>query len=133
MIGRILYAAPFGVFAFMHFLAAEQLKILVPAYFPGDGAIWVRIVGVIFLLAFLSLLTQKYTKDVCYLLAFALLILILTVDAPGLRFAVTRQASAVMLLKDLGLLGAALFIAAVSKGRKIFTPEELRATSTSAS
>lgn len=105
---RVLFALPFFVFGALHFMNAERMKALVPAYFPGD-IIWVYITGIIFILSALTFTINKYAKVGGYLLAFVLLVFILTIHLPALMNG--NQMALGGLLKDFALMAAAMFIA----------------------
>lgn len=105
---RVLFALPFFVFGALHFMNAERMKGLVPAYFPGD-IIWVYITGILFILSALSFTINKYAKAGGYLLAFVLLVFILTIHLPALMAG--NQVALGGLLKDFALMAAAMFIA----------------------
>jgi uncharacterized membrane protein len=105
---RVLFAIPFMVFGAVHFMNAEQLKGLVPPYFPGN-IIWVYITGIIFILVALSFMINRFAKAGGYLLAFVLLVFILTIHIPALLKG--NQMALSGLLKDFALMAAAMFIA----------------------
>jgi putative oxidoreductase len=105
---RILFAIPFVVFGAVHFMNAEQMKAMVPPYFPGD-IIWVYITGIIFILVALAFVINKYAKPGGYLLAFVLLVFILTIHIPALLNG--NQMALGGLLKDFALMAASMFIA----------------------
>ncbi|HYK77676.1 MAG TPA: DoxX family membrane protein [Daejeonella sp.] len=111
---RILFALPFVVFGIMHLMNAEKMGGMVPSYFPGGGVFWVYLVGVCFLLSALGLIVNKFAKEAGYLLAFVLLVLLLTIHLPGVLAG--NSGSLGGLLKDFSLMSAALFISNYSKG-----------------
>lgn len=110
--GRVLYALPFGIFGVFHLMNAQAIAGLVPGVFPGPGTFWVYVTGVVFLLVAAALLAQKYTREAGLVLAFQLLVFILTVWVPNLSNPEMGQQAVVNLLKDTALLGAALSLAA---------------------
>lgn len=76
LISRIaiwLLAIVMLVFGIYHFKRPENLLIYVPTYLPG-GIIWVYFVGVAFILAALSFITNRFVAIAGYLLAILLLI-----------------------------------------------------------
>jgi len=105
---RVLFALPFIVFGVLHFMNAEQMKGMVPAYIPG-GVIWVYVTGIVFILAAVAFIINKYAKAGGYLLAFVLLVFILTIHLPGVMSG--NQMAMGGLLKDFALMVAAMFIA----------------------
>lgn len=104
-IGRYLFALPFGVFGIMHFVAANQMAAIVPAYLPG-GVFWVYLTGAALLAACTSIMAQVRTKQACILLAVMLAMFALMVHLPALLGG--DQMAMGSLLKDLSLAGGAL-------------------------
>lgn len=113
--GRIIYAIPFLIFGGFHLMASGQLVPLVPSFFPGPGTLWVVITGIIFILVSLSLLTGKHVKEAALLLAFQLLVFIVTIWVPSMSNPEMQQMAMVNLMKDTSLLGAALMIAGMAE------------------
>lgn len=108
-IGQIIFGIPFLAFGLMHLMNADAMAGMVPL--PG-GAIWVYLTGIAQLLAFVSIVIRKKTRLACLLLALMLLIFILTLHLPGVMAGGdAAQMSMGNLLKDIGLMGAALVIA----------------------
>ena len=108
--GRILFAAPFIVFALGHFgPSAEHMAGMVPV--PG-GIFWIYFTGLALLAAGVSIATGKLVKLSGILLAVLLLTFALTIFLPGLGAADAqmKQMAFIGLLKDTSLAGAALFI-----------------------
>ncbi|WP_026899107.1 DoxX family membrane protein [Daejeonella oryzae] len=105
---RVLFAIPFAVFGVMHFMYAENMQGMVPAYIPG-GVIWVYITGACLILAALALVINKFAKIAGYLLALMLLVFILTIHLPALLGG--DQNAMGSLLKDFSLMAAAMFVA----------------------
>lgn len=106
-IGRIIFGLPFAVFGLFHLLMADKMAGLVPAFVPG-GVIWVYVTGLALLAAGIAIMLQKMTRMACLGLAALLGVFILTVHAPGLG---TNDFAMPGLLKDLALLGGALYMA----------------------
>lgn len=101
----------FGVF---HFLHPRDLLVYVPSFLPG-GIIWVYFVGAAFILVALSFLTNRWVKLAGYLLAFMLLVFILTVHLPNYFNAGDKemqQGALINILKDAAIVGFALHVAA---------------------
>lgn len=105
---RVLFALPFAVFGFLHFMNAENMKGMVPKYIPG-GIIWIYATGAFFILAALALIINKFAKAAGYLLGFMLLVFIVTIHIPGVMQG--NQMSMMGLLKDFSLMAGAMFIA----------------------
>ncbi len=104
---RVLFAIPFAIFGFMHFMFADKMQGLVPNYVPG-GIIWVYIIGALLILAAIALIINKFAKAASYLLGFLLLGFILTIHLPAIMAG--DQAAMSSLLKDFSLMAAAMFI-----------------------
>ena len=107
-IGRILFAIPFAVFGLLHITNADKMAGYVPV--PG-GEFWVYLTGIAMIAASASMIFQKLTKIACLSLAGLLLVIIVTMQIPGLMNPQTAQMAMSGLLKDTSLLGGALLIA----------------------
>ena len=107
-IAHILFAIPFAVFGLMHLTNADKMAGYVPI--PG-GEFWVYLTGVAMLAAAISIITGKLTKIACLSLAVLLLVIIVTMQIPGLTNPQTMQMAMSGLLKDTSLMGGALLIA----------------------
>lgn len=101
----VLYALIWIYFGVDHLIHAKDLAPIVPI--PG-GAFWVFITGIAMILACFAIILNKKAKLACYLLALMLLIFIFTIHIPGLTK--NNPMAPVMLLKDLGLMAAAIII-----------------------
>ena len=118
MIGRILFALPFGIFGLNHFLMVDFFTGMLTSFIPGTG-FTVLLTGILLLAVSLSILFKKFVRTACLLLAFLLLTFILTIHVPGLfEEGETAKMSMMQLLKDTALLGGALIIAT------LFEPED---------
>lgn len=100
--GKYLYAIPFLLFGFFHFMGANDMAGMVPV--PG-GAVWVYITGVAMLAAGVAILIGKMDKLAAFLLGVLLLTYALSVWAKG-AFGGDQMAMSSM-LKDLALAGGA--------------------------
>ncbi len=109
-IARIIFAIPFAIFGIMHLTNADKMAGYVPI--PG-GAFWVYLTGAAMLAASISILSGKLTKIACLSLAALLLIIIVTLQIPGLFDPARMQMAMGGLLKDTSLLGGALLIAGI--------------------
>ncbi len=113
-LARSLYALPMVVFGIMHFMYAGNMEQIVPAFFP-IRLILVYVTGAALILAGISIVTKIQTRLASLLLALLLLIFIATMHIPGLFNEQTMQMSMTSMLKDIGLMAAALLIAGMSK------------------
>lgn len=112
--GRIIFALPFGVFGVLHFMSGSQMAVMIPGFLPG-GVFWVYFTGVALIGACVSILLKKFIRPVALLLALMLFVFVLTIHLPGLGSSdmMMQQAAMSGLLKDMGLMGAALIVAGV--------------------
>ncbi len=109
LVGRILFALPFGIIGLNHFLFKDIFLGMMSSFIPG-GAYTIFLTGAILILASISIILNKYIKISCYILAGLLLIFILTIHIPNLVNCYTPLVF-IELLKDLGLMGGAIMIA----------------------
>jgi len=112
IIGRILFALPFGIIGLNHFLMTNVFLGMMSSFIPG-GAYTVLMTGAILILASICIIFNKYVKIICFVLAGLLFIFILTIHIPGL-FTTNSEFALIELLKDTGLMGGALMIAVYS-------------------
>lgn len=108
----VIFAIIMGLFGIYHLFNAENMKSSVPDYVPG-GVIWVYLTGVGFILAAIAILIDRYTKLACYMLAGMLLVFIFTIHVPMVvsgETEVIKQTGLLMMLKDIGLVMAALLV-----------------------
>ena len=111
---RVIFAIPFAVFGIMHLMKADQMQGMVPSYVPG-GVIWVYVIGILLIVGAAGLILNKSAQYAGYLLGGLLLIFILTIHLPSVLGG--NQNSMGSLLKDIALMGAALFIGNSSGNR----------------
>ncbi len=118
-VGRILYGLPLLVFGLLHFVGAQMMAGMVPAFVPG-GILWVYITGVALILAALAIMVNRMAALASLLLGILLLSFALTIHLPMLMGG--DQAAMPNLLKDLSLAGAAFYIYATTtaNGKGLF-------------
>ena len=109
--GRILFSLPFMTFGFFHIMGAQDMAGYVPAWIPGSGVFWILLTGVALIAAGVSIAANRLVWLSAPLLALMVTIFVLTIHVPGIIEESTRQMSMISALKDLGLVGGALFIA----------------------
>lgn len=105
------------IFGIYHFVKPDDLIVFVPEFLPG-GKIWIFIVGTAFILAGTAFIAHRQVKLAGYLLAFLLLIFIVTIHIPNFVNAGDRdmkQIAFVSVLKDLAICAFALYIASNAK------------------
>lgn len=108
-IGRVLFGLPFLVFGVLHFMNASGMAGMVPI--PG-GVFWVYVTGVALILATISFVANKYVFWAAWGLAIFLFLTAITVHLPGVIDGI--QANMSGFLKDISLMGAALYFAGKS-------------------
>ena len=84
LVGRVIYGVVFLVFGAFHLMQAQAMAGFVPSFFPGSGAMWVVLTGIVFVLAGLALLANKWVKEAGLLIALQLLVFILAIWLPQL-------------------------------------------------
>lgn len=121
-IGRILFAVPFGIIGLNHFLMTDIFLGMMSSFIPGGGYT-ILLTGALLIAASVCIIINKYIQIVCYSLAGLLLLFILTIHIPGL-FTNNFQIALFGLLKDTGLMGGALIIAAYYHTEEVKQPQE---------
>lgn len=109
-LGRWLFALPLAIFGVNHFMYAEPMSGLIPAYLPG-GIFWVYLTGAALVAAAVAMLIGKYDKLAATLLGIFMLIMVALIHLPGCMDELTRMSSMPMLLKDIMIAGAAFMFA----------------------
>jgi uncharacterized membrane protein len=112
IIGRILFALPFGIMGLNHFLMKDYFLGMMSSFIPG-GAYSILLTGAILILASILIIINFNLKLVCYGLALMLFIFIVTIHIPQL-YTANWQIAFIELLKDAGLMGGAIMIALYS-------------------
>lgn len=107
----VVFAIIMGIFGIFHLFNASNMVEVVPKWLPG-GVIWVYVTGVGFILAAIAILINVQTKLACYLLAGMLLVFIVAIHVPAMMEGdpVSKQMAMLMMLKDVGLVMAALLV-----------------------
>jgi putative oxidoreductase len=122
-LARVLISLPLLVFGFFHVANASMMAGMVPSYVPG-GVVWVYITGVAMLLAAVAFITGKQARLAGFLTALLLTVFVVTIQLPGMSKTVDptdavgnayKMAAFASFFKDLGLVGASLLIASISK------------------
>lgn len=108
-IARIIFGLPFLMFGINHFRYADGMGAMVPSFIPG-GVFWIYLTGAALIAASISIITTKMIRISTLLLALMLLIFVLTMHLPGLGDPEHGAMAMISLLKDLSLMGAALFV-----------------------
>ena len=110
LVGRILFAIPFGFFGLFHFMNAGDMAGLVPL--PG-GVFWVYLVGLALLAAAAAILTNIKGRLALQLLGVLLLVFVFSIHLPGVMGG--NEDLMPSLLKDTSLAGAAFWLSGIMK------------------
>ena len=110
VIGRILFGLPFGIIGLNHFFMTDVFLGMMSSFIPGGGYT-ILLTGALLILASISIIINKYVQFTCIFLAGLLFIFILLIHIPAL-FTGNFQVALFALLKDAGLMGGAIMIAA---------------------
>ena len=116
-VARVLYALPFAVFGFLHFVNAQAMKNYVPSFFPAPRLL-VYFTGAAMIAASVGILTKIQARLACLLLALLLGIFVVTMHVPGLFNPKMTHMALTSLLKDTSLAGAALLLAGIFSSEK---------------
>ncbi len=108
IIGRILFALPFGIMGLNHFLMTNMLIGMMSSFIPGGG-FTIILTGAMLITASVFIMLNKYVKIACIWLATLLFLFITTIHIPHL-FTDNWQIALMELLKDTALMGGAIMI-----------------------
>jgi putative oxidoreductase len=111
-VGRILFAVPFALFGINHFLMLNYYLGMLTSFVPL-GAYTIILTGIMLIAASISIITKVLVKLSTLLLAFLLIIFIITIHIPHLFIDADKTITIIALLKDISLLGGALMIAGI--------------------
>ncbi len=122
LIGRILFGLPFGILGLNHFFMYDYYMGTVSSFIPMGGYT-IILAGLALVAASIAIISKKFIRPACLLLALLLFIFIVSIHIPGL-FDTEKAQSAIALIelfKDTALMGAALLIAGIygSKEEKV--------------
>ena len=115
----IIFAFIIGLFGANHFLHAKEMAANIPSFLPASKVL-VYISGAGFLLAAIAFIIDRYAKIAGYLLALLLLIIVFSIDVPGIIHSTNVQMKMIFvtnMLKDASLAMAAILIADISRER----------------
>jgi len=117
----IIFAIIIAFFGANNILHAKNMAANVPSFLPASK-IMVYISGAGFMLAAVAFILDRYAKLAGYLLAVLLLIVVFSVDVPGIVRASNvhiKMLYVTNMLKDAALAMAAVLIADISRERTI--------------
>ncbi len=112
VLGRILFALPFGIMGLNHFLMTNTFLGMMSSFIPG-GAYTILLTGALLIIACICIIINYNIKLVSFSLAGLLFLFIVTIHIPGLYDTDPNkvQTALIELLKDTGLMGGAIMIA----------------------
>lgn len=117
----IIFAVIIAFFGANNILHAKNMAANVPSFLPASS-VMVYISGAGFMLAAVAFILDRYAKIAGYLLALLLLIVVFSVDVPGIVRAANIHIKMLFItnmLKDAALAMAAILIADISRERTI--------------
>jgi len=117
----IIFAFIIGFFGANHFLHAKEMAANIPSFLPASKVL-VYISGAGFLLAAIAFIIDRYAKIAGYLLALLLLIIVFSIDVPGIIHSTNVPMKMIIvtnMLKDAALAMAAILIADISRERSL--------------
>lgn len=115
-LAAVLFAIPWIVFCIQHYMYAEFVSGLVPAYMPFH-LFWVYFTGTAMLAAGVSFLIRKQVRLAAFLLACMLLLFILMLHPLLLLSEPAVGVHWTRFLQDISIMGAALGLAFIQHGQ----------------
>ncbi len=113
VLGPVFEASALAVFAAEHFFAARDLMAIVPRWLPFP-LFWTYFVGVALLAAAISFIAWRHVRWSATLLALLFLIIVATVDLPGLAANVHVRLFWTLLARELAFASGAMVLAGSS-------------------
>jgi len=116
------------IFGIQHFRFPNDFLVKVPTFLPG-GMIWVYVVGIAFILAAISFMTNKLVRVAGYLLALMLFSFVLLIHLPNFLDTADNEYARISLtnvLKDSALGAFALYIASNAHHQRILEETDLK-------
>ena len=110
VLGPVFEAAALSVFAAEHFLAARDLKPIVPRWLPGP-LFWTYLVGAAWLAAAISFIAWRHVRWSAALLALLFLIIVATIDLPNLPTQAADRFFWTLTMRELAFAGGAMVLA----------------------
>jgi uncharacterized membrane protein len=111
-IGKFVFSVVMVIFGLFHLMNADSMAGMVPEWVPG-GVFWVYATGVFLIAGGGAIIIDRKASLAALLLSVLLLIFVLTIHLPGVMAGGDgAQMSMTMLLKDLSMAAAALYISA---------------------
>jgi uncharacterized membrane protein len=119
VLGPVFEAVALAIFAAEHFLAARDLMGIVPRWLPGP-LFWTYFVGAALLAAATSFIAWRYVRWSASLLALLFLIIVATIDLPGLPQHIHERLFWTLTVRELCFAAGAMVLAGSlwSRGRR---------------
>jgi uncharacterized membrane protein len=117
----IIFSVIIAFFGANNILHAKSMSTNVPGFLPASKVL-VYISGAGFLLAAVAFIIDRYAKIAGYLLALLLLIIVFSIDVPGVVHSMNvpmKMLYITMALKDAALAMAAILISDISRERTL--------------
>jgi uncharacterized membrane protein len=111
LFGPVFYATPIAAFGTEHFTVASDIASIVPAWIPWH-LFWVYLLGVCFIAAALSLVTQIQARLSASLLALTFFLFVLMMDVPASLHDLHNRFGITLALRELSFCGGPLALAA---------------------
>jgi uncharacterized membrane protein len=108
--GRVFFAVPLALFGMQHFLFANDLKDIVPAWIPWH-IFWTYLVGVALISTCMSILMEIKANLAALLAGIMFFLFVLMIYVPNLILNLHDRFAITVLLRDLVLSGGALALA----------------------
>lgn len=115
LFGPMFYAGPLAAFGVEHFTQTPIVASLVPSWIPWP-LFWAYFIGVCFIAAALSIVSQVQSRLSASLLALTFLIFVLTMDVPGWLHNIHDRFAITLVLRELAFSGGALALATTLGG-----------------
>lgn len=109
--GRMLLALPFLLIGINHFIMQDVFLGMISSFIP-HGVYAIFLTGAILIVSAIFIMLNKMVKTFSYVLAGMLLLFIVTIHIPGMFNPALLHVSLFGLLKDVGLMGGLILIAA---------------------
>jgi uncharacterized membrane protein len=110
VLGPVFEAVALAIFAAEHFLAAHDLMPIVPRWLPGS-LFWTYFVGAALLAAAISFIAWRHVRWSAALLAVLFLIIVATIDLPGLSAHVHQRIFWTLTVREMAFAGGAMVLA----------------------
>jgi uncharacterized membrane protein len=110
VLGPVFEAVALTIFAAEHFLAARDLMGIVPRWLPGP-LFWTYFVGAALLAAAISFIAWRYVRWSASLLALLFLIIVVTIDLPGLPKNLHERLFWTLTVRETAFAGGAMVLA----------------------